>query len=218
MPYRRSNAAAALGEAARSWRHRSVLLTPVEAEQHKLLSWLQSRPDLRVPIPYEQIDVTVPQTPGQRVLLAGYQEPWFVRWPLVGVCWLSREPQEQQLSRINPVELLWADEPAERHARCGRAASLRAAATGEVAFLAHILEYLGWQAAAALVRCYEDDDGLYECGGAGRAPQELPSPARLLRTVLAETGITLDQIWLDELCAGGEDWDSGHQALPVPRG
>ena len=217
MPYLRSNAAAALGEAARSWRHRSVLLTPVEAEQHKLLSWLQSRPDLRVPIPHKQIDVTVPQTPGQRLLLAGYPEPWFVRWPLVGVSWLTREPREQELSRINPVELLWADEPAERHARCGRAAFLRAAATGEVLFLAHILEHLSWHAAAALVRRYGDDDGFYECG-AGRAPKELPSPARILRTVFAETGNTLDQIWLKELCAGGEDWDSGDQALPVPRG
>jgi len=217
MPYRRSNAAAALGEAARSWRRRSVLLTHLEAEQHHLLSWIQIRPDRRAPIPYEQIDTTVPQPPGLRVLLAGDPEPWFVRWPLVGVCWLSREPQEQQLSRINPVELLWADEPNERHALCGRAACLRAAATGDVACLANLLEHLGWQAAAAMVQRYSDDDGIYECG-AGRAPQALPSPSRVLRTAFAESGNSLDQIWLEELCAGGEDWDSGDQALLVPRG
>jgi len=207
----------ALGEAARSWRRRSVLLTPLEAEQHRLLSWLQNRPDLRAPVPYEQIDVTIPQTPGQRVLLAGCPDPWFVRWPLVGACWLSHEPQEQQLSRINPVELLWADDPAERHVRCGRAACLRAAATGDVACLAHILEHLGWQAAAAMVRRYGDDDGIYECG-AGRAPQSLPSPAKLLRTAFAESENSLDLTWLEELCAGGEGWDIGDQALPVPRG
>ncbi len=182
-----------------------------------LLAWLHSRPDLQTPIPYEQVDASLPQTPGQRVLLATDPEPWFVRWPLVGVCWLSREPREQQLSRTNPVELLWADEPAERSAGCGRAAFLRAAAAGEVIFLAHILEHLGWPAAAALVRGYGDDDGLYECG-AGLAPRELPSPARLLRTVFSESGNTLDLKWLQELCAGGEDWDSGDHALPVPRG
>ena len=217
MPSRSSDAAAALGDAARSWRRRSVVLTPMQADQHRLLSWLQSRPDLRAPIPYDQIDTTVPQTPGLRVLLAGDPEPWFVRWPLVGACWLSREPREQQLSRINPVELLWADEPAERLERCGRAAFLRTAACGEVPFLAHILEQLGWPAAAALVRRYGDDDDLYECG-AGRAPRQVPSPARMLRTVFSESGNPLDLIWLEELCAGGEDWDSGPEAMPVPRG
>lgn len=217
MPSPRSDAALALGEAARSWRRRSALLTPLAAEQLKLLAWLNSRPDLQPPIPYEQLDTTLPQTSGQRVLLVADPEPWFVRWPLVGEPWLSFESREKQLTRMNPVLLLWAEDPRERKARCCRAAFLRAAAYGEVDPLANILERLGWPAAAALVRWYGDEDGLYECG-AGRAPRELPSPARLLRTVFSESENPEDLIWLAELCFGGEDWDSGPEALSVPRG
>lgn len=218
MPSRRPEALEALQEAAAGWRRRDALASPREAQAARLLAWMNSRPDQGEPVPIDQLDLSRPQPAGLPLLLPGDPAPWFVRLRLhvpLMASWIGRAPRDGiEISRTSPVAVAWHEEPPERANHAGALAMLREAAAGGPA-LAQILRSLGWPAAAAVVEKYADEDGIYEVGS-GRAPREAPPPRRLLLAAFADRPLEL--AWLDHLCDGGDDWDSGPAGLPVPRG
>jgi len=184
-----------------------------------LIAWLESRPDQREPLPFDQVDRAQQLEAGRALLLAGDLQPWFVKLRLHGPVmktWLPRQPLGGvHISRQNPIALLWAEEHEIRRHHCGALALLRDAAAGDGTALAWILRQKGWPAAAALVEAKADEDGIYETG-AGRVPVKCPSPRRLLLAAFAHRPQELQ--WIEELCDGAEDWDSGPEALRVPAG
>lgn len=192
--------------------------SPLATERARLLAWLEERHDLREPLEFARLAFAQPLPAGQRLLMPGDPEPWFVRMPLRFAFpqrWLSLTPGDAHLTRVSPQGLLWAEERADRRFLCGAAALLRFAADGDADALIQILERRSLPAAAALVRRHADSDGLYE-HGSGAVPRELPSPRRLLRAAFADRPVELS--WLDELAEGGDDWSSGPGGLEVPRG
>lgn len=214
-----SEALESLREAAQGWRRRQALEMPLQVQARRLLAWLESRPDEEPPTPFERVDLASPLPAGVRLLLPGDPAPWFTRLRLhspVQRDWLPREPREGvHLSRQNPCALIWADDHETRRHHCGALALLQAAAAGDAEALALILKRLGLPAAAALVEKLADGDGIYEHASGG-VPRQYPSPRRLLREAFADRPEELR--WIEELCDGGDDWDSGPEALPVPRG
>jgi hypothetical protein len=219
VPSLNREALEALQQAAHGWRRREALASPLETQRSRLLAWVNSRPDLEEPTPFDRLALASPLPAGLRVLMPGDPDPWHLRLrlhaPLMAT-WLPLHPLEGiHISRVSPISLLWSEEPAERAMHCGALALLRNAAGGSGTNLGWILNQLGWPAAAALVKQYQDEDEIYEVG-AGRVPTQLPSPRRLLRAAFADRPRELT--WLDELCDGGDNWDSGPGALPVPRG
>ena len=214
-----SEALQALQEAAASWRRRQAVEMPLQVQARRLLAWLESRPDLEEPTPFERVDLASPLPAGVRLLLPGDPVPWFTRLRLhspVQRDWIPREPREgTHISRQNPCALIWAEDHETRRHHCGALALLRAAAAGDAEALVPILNRMGLPAAAALVEKLADEDALYE-HGSGKVPRRYPSPRRLLREAFADRPQELR--WIEELCDGADHWDSGPEALPVPRG
>ena len=192
-------------------------MSPLQVEQSQLLDWLENRPDHQPPIPFEELVLASPLQAGQPVLMPGDAQCWYVKLRLhaaVMAAWLPPQPVEQiHISRQNPLQLIWADDSNTRREQCGALALLRDAAAGSAPSLIHILRRTGWREAAALVERYQDEDQIFEMG-AGRVPVVLPSPRRLLLAVFRDRPLEL--AWIEELCDGADDWDSGPRGLPVP--
>ncbi len=208
----------ALQLAASSWRRREALASPLEVQRSRLIAWVESRPDQEEPVPFDRLALESPLPAGLPLLLPGDPDPWFVKLRLhsaVQADWLPLQPLDGiHISRINPIGLLWAEDKGARAAQCGALALLRDAAAGDATALCWILRQTGWPAAAALVEAQADDDGIYEMC-AGRVPARCPSPRRLLLAAFGDRPRELE--WIQELCDGADDWDSGPEALPVPR-
>lgn len=215
----RSSTLQALQDAAASWRRRDALASPQEVQRARLLGWLEQRDDQREPVAFEALKLSEALPAGLPLLLPGDPLPWFTKLRLhcaLPAAWLPPAPVDGiHISRVPPQSLLWAEDRETRRFHCGALAFLRDAAAGSGPELAWILRETGWPAAAALVERHQDEDQVYEMG-AGRVPVELPSPRRLL---LAALGDRLQELqWIEALCDGADDWDSGEGALPVPRG
>jgi len=216
VPSRRSDALQALQAAATDWRRAGQIATSLQKAAADLRDWLESRPDELPPAALEDLDLTHPVTPGRRVVFDG--AGLYVRLRLYAppsVAWLQRHPTDKHLTATNPVELLWAPDPAERGYRCGALAFLQAAASGEGPALVQILNRMGLEAAAQLVADHLDSDGLYELG-AGMLPPQFPSPRQLLQ--VAFKGRQQELTWLEEFCdQGGDHWEAPDQ-MEVPLG
>jgi len=215
----RSSTLQALQAAAASWRRRDALACPQEVQRARLLQWLEQRDDQREPLAFEALNLSGPMPAGLPLPMPGDPVPWFTRLRLhcaIPAAWLPPEPLEGiHISRTAPQSLVWAVDREPRRFHCGALAFLRGAAAGSGPPLVWILKETGWPAAAALVERHQDDDEIYEVG-AGRVPHQLPSPRRLLLAALGDRPRELE--WIEELCDGADDWDSGEKALPVPRG
>jgi hypothetical protein len=221
-----SEALQALQEAAANWRRRQSIELPLQTHARRLLAWLESRPDLEEPISFERVDLATPLPAGVRVLLPGQEAPWFTRLRLHSPMqqdWLPRQPREGiHITRQNPCALIWAEDHATRRHHCGALALVQAAAGADAEALVLILNRMGLPAAAAMVEKLADGIDVPQ----GKAPRSLllyemvprryPSPRRLLLAAFADRPRELE--WIEELCDGAEDWDSGPEALPVPRG
>lgn len=215
-----SQALEALQLAASSWRRREALSSPLEVQRSRLIAWVESRPDLEEPVPFDRLALSSPLPAGLPLLMPGDPLRWHVKLRLhhpVMAAWLPLQPLEGvHVSRQSPIELLWEEEKAYRRAHCGALALLRDAAAGSGPALASILKKTGWPAAAALVERHWDEDQIYEIGAGSQVTAAMPSPRRLLQAAFGDRPRELS--WLAELCDGGEHWDSGPGAIPVPRG
>jgi len=205
MPPRQSTFEA-LRAAAANWSRRDAIATPEGVQRARLKQWLEDRDDQREPIAFEEVDLARPLPAGTPLLMEGDPLPWFTKLRLhcaTPAAWLPLQPLAGlHISRVAPQSLLWHPELSERRHRVGAAVQLRAAAAGDAAALACLLDARGCGAAAALVRRLEDGDGAYE-HGSGMVPRDCPSPRGLL---LAALGEPEEREWLDELCDGGDDW------------